>query len=72
MDECDQEDDIKLILQLFQELQPHKNSNLRLCVTSCPETHIRLGFSSMPEILHEDFNLSSIPKDIVEHDISIT
>ena len=71
MDECDREDDIKLILQLFRELQPHRNNNLRLCVTSRPETYIRLGFSSMPEILHKDLNLSSIPRDIVEHDIFV-
>ena len=71
MDECDQEDDIRLILQLFRELQPHQNSNLRLCVTSRPETYIRLGFSSMPEILHEDLNLGSLPRDIIEHDISV-
>ena len=71
MDECDQEDDIRLILQLFRELQPDQYGNLRLCVTSRPETYIRLGFSSMPEIIHEDLNLGSVSRHIVEHDISV-
>ena len=68
LDECDNENDIKLILRLFVDT---KGMNLGVIVTSRPETPIRLGFKNMTEIIHKDLALHDVPRSIVEHDISI-
>ncbi|KAL9613653.1 MAG: hypothetical protein Q9167_001829 [Letrouitia subvulpina] len=71
LDECDDEANIKLILQLFVESNKFGSVRLEMIVTSRPETPIRLGFKNMPEIIHEDLILHDVPRDIVEHDIFI-
>jgi hypothetical protein len=71
LDECDREEDIKLILQLFVEVKDLNTVRLRIFVTSRPETAIRFGFRDMPEIIHQDLLLHDIPRSIVEHDISV-
>ena len=68
LDECDRDEDIRLILQLFIEA---KDLNFGVIVTSRPEIPIRLGFRDMPEIVHKDLILQDIPRYIVEHDISV-
>jgi NACHT domain len=67
LDECEHEDDVRLILQLFVQA---KDLHLRVFLTSREETAIRLGFRDMPEIIHQDLDLHDIPRAIVEHDIS--
>lgn len=70
LDECDHENNIKLILQLFVEAKMMVGEKLKILVTSRPEVPIRLGFRDMPEIIHQDLVLHDIPRSIVEHDIS--
>ena len=69
LDECDHENNIKLILQLFVEAKMVIGEKLKILVTSRPEVPIRLGFRDMPEIIHQDLVLHDIPRSIVEHDI---
>lgn len=71
LDECEREEDIKLILQLFVEVKDLVAVKLKIFLTSRPEKPIRLGFRDMPEILHQDLILHGIPPLIVEHDISV-
>jgi hypothetical protein len=71
LDECDSEDDIRMILQLFTEARTLKAVRLRVFLTSRPEIPIRYGFYSIPETQHKDFVLHDIPPVIVNHDISI-
>lgn len=71
LDECEREDDIKLLLQLFVEVKDLQTVNLKIFLTSRPETPIRLGFRDMPEILHHELVLHDVPRPIVEHDISV-
>jgi NACHT domain len=71
LDECDREDDIRLILQLMIEANDLTNTRLQVFLTSRPETAMRLGFRDMLEILHQDLDLRDIPLAIVEHDISV-
>ena len=71
IDECNRDENIKLILQLFLELKNLQKKNTQIFLTSRPETVIRLGFSNMPSIVYKNLNLGSVPDDIVEHDISI-
>jgi hypothetical protein len=69
LDECEGENDIRTILQLFSEIQ--SLVQLRVFLTSRPEVPIRNGFVSMSEAEHQDFILHSISPAIVDHDIRI-
>ncbi|KAJ9654373.1 hypothetical protein H2201_009008 [Coniosporium apollinis] len=71
LDECEGEDDIKVILQLLAEAKNLTTIRLRVFVTSRPETPIRLGFRKMSGETHQDFVLHEIPPPIVSHDISV-
>ncbi|KAK2731053.1 hypothetical protein FQN57_003639, partial [Myotisia sp. PD_48] len=69
LDECDRDDDIRLILQLLTEDSDFKLIRLRILITSRPETPIRLGFKKMDTILHRDLVLDNISRRDVDHDI---
>jgi hypothetical protein len=71
LDECDSEDDIRMILQLLTEARTLKTVRLRVFLTSRPEIPIRHGFCHISEAGHEDFVLHNISPVIVNHDISI-
>ena len=71
LDECENQEDIKLILQLFVETKNSAAVNFGVFVTSRPETPIKLGFRDIPDIMHQDLILQDIPRSIVEHDITI-
>ncbi|PCD20317.1 hypothetical protein AU210_016184 [Fusarium oxysporum f. sp. radicis-cucumerinum] len=69
LDECDQEADIRLLINVFSQaktLRPH----LRVFLTSRPELPIRLGFSDV-QGAYQDVVLHEIPAQIVEHDIIV-
>lgn len=70
LDECEREDDIKLILRLFIEAKDLTAVRLRVLLTSRREIAIRLGFQDMPEIVYQDLDLHEVPRATVEHDIS--
>jgi hypothetical protein len=69
LDECDREEDIRIIIHLLSKVKHLTSVHLKFFVTSRPELPIRLGFEDIRGrykgvVLHE------IPKPIVEHDIS--
>lgn len=66
LDECDGDDDIKLLLRLFAETK-----SIRIFTTSRPETPIRLGFRDMEGIFHRDLALHEVSRDIVDLDIAV-
>ncbi|KAJ4030296.1 hypothetical protein NW756_010176 [Fusarium oxysporum] len=69
LDECDQEADIRLLINIFSQaktLRPY----LRVFLTSRPELPIRLGFSEV-QGSYQDLVLHDIPAQIVEHDIFV-
>jgi hypothetical protein len=68
LDECDNEDYIRMILQLLAEAQLLK-IRLRVLITSRPEVPIRYGFCQIPHTEHHDFILHNIEAAIVDHDI---
>ena len=70
LDECERENDIKLLLRLFIKAKNLTAVRLRVILTSRPEIVFRLGFQDMPEIIHQNLDLRDIPRDIVRHDIS--
>lgn len=71
LDECDGDNDIRILLQLLAEARSLRNIRLRIFLTSRPEIPIRHGFVRIPEVEHKDFVLHSISPAIVDHDISI-
>jgi len=71
LNECDGDNDVKGILQLFAEAKSLEPIQLRIFITSRPETPIRLGFRDMPGILHRDLVLNDVSREIIDNDISI-
>jgi hypothetical protein len=69
LDECEGENDVRLILRLLAETKTLKAVQLRVFITSRPETPIRFGFRSMPEDVHQDVALHDIDEVITHHDI---
>jgi hypothetical protein len=71
LDECEDENNVRTILQLLTEAQVLEGVQLRVFLTSRPEVPIRNGFSQMLEAKHQDFILHNISQSIVNHDIRI-
>ncbi|GLA33115.1 hypothetical protein AnigIFM63326_002394 [Aspergillus niger] len=68
LDECDRDDDIKVILQLLPRVQDVNSLCLRFFITSRPELPLRLGFNAID---HRDLILHEVPRPIIERDISM-
>ena len=71
LDECDNDNDIRTILQLFTEAASLDAVRLRFFMTSRPEIPIRYGFGQMSESEHRAFVLHNIYPSVVDHDISL-
>ncbi|KAH6974799.1 vegetative incompatibility protein HET-E-1 [Ilyonectria destructans] len=69
LDECERDDDVKLIINLFSRVKTLQSPRLRILVTSRPDLPIRLGFSAITG-KYQDLVLHEMPEHIVEHDIS--
>src|SRR5437762_3701642 len=69
LDECERDDDVRLIVHLFSRSKSLKSPRLRILVTSRPELPIRLGFSAI-DGKYQDLVLHEIPEPVVKHDIS--
>ncbi|KAK7423041.1 hypothetical protein QQX98_001331 [Neonectria punicea] len=70
LDECERDEDIKLIINLFSQTRDVQCPRLRVFVTSRPELPVRLGFSAV-EGRWQDCILHEIPRRVVERDISL-
>jgi hypothetical protein len=71
LDECEDENDIRTILQVLAEIQSSVDVQLRVFLTSRPEVPIRDSFTDMPDASYLGFVLHNIEPTIVEHDIRI-
>ncbi|KAI9763764.1 MAG: hypothetical protein M1839_006312, partial [Geoglossum umbratile] len=71
LDECEQEKDIRVILQLLARTKDIKPVSLRILVTSRPELPIRLGFKEMSDGTYQDLVLHEVLKRTIEHDIRL-
>ncbi len=71
LDECEGDEDVRVILQIMTEAKNLNNIRLCIFITSRPETPIRLSFKEMDEIIYRDLVLHNIPKHIVERDILV-
>ena len=71
LDECDSEDDIRIILHLLAEAGSLRTHPLRILLTSRPEILIQRSFHKMPKVRHQDFILHNISPPLVDHDITV-
>ena len=71
LDECEQEEDIQVILRLLAQTQCLGPGSLRVFVTSRPDLPIRLGFKQMSDGTYQDLILHNIPKETIKHDITL-
>jgi len=71
LDECDDDNNIRTILQLLAIARSLERVRLRVFLTSRPEIPIRYGFCQIPDTEHQDFVLHNISPSIIGHDISI-
>lgn len=71
LDECEQKNNIRVILQLLPQVQKSSFVHLRFFLTSRPELPVRLGFKNISDRDHQDLVLHKIPMPVVEHDISL-
>ncbi|THY40394.1 WD40 repeat-like protein [Aureobasidium pullulans] len=69
LDECDDENDIKSILQLFTQAQDVTTVRLRVIVTTRPGTHSHLGLHVAPATFRRQLVLDELSKDTVDQDI---
>lgn len=69
LDECDNQKDIRLILQLLAGTKDLTTLSLRIFVTSRPDIPIRLGFREMSTIMYKDLVLHDVPRSVVDSDI---
>jgi hypothetical protein len=71
LDECEDENDIRIILKLLAETQPVETVQLRAFLTSRPEIPIRNSFKQIPIAQHKGCILHDISRSTVDHDIRI-
>jgi hypothetical protein len=71
LDECDDDNNIRIIVHLLAEARLLEKVQIRVLLTSRPEIPIRHRFSQIPAKDHHDFVLHNISPSTVDHDITI-
>lgn len=69
LDECDRDDDIRVIIHLISLGRNLESVRLRAFMTSRPELPVRLGFRSI-QGKYQDLILHEIPRPIISQDIA--
>ncbi|EWC46469.1 hypothetical protein DRE_04192 [Drechslerella stenobrocha 248] len=70
LDECEGEDAVQSIINLLAKLQDLQ-IDLRIFITSRPETPIKLGFRELEDRQYKDLILHDIQKATIQHDICV-
>ncbi|KAI1155400.1 hypothetical protein F4825DRAFT_469164 [Nemania diffusa] len=70
LDECDRDEDVKLLIHLLSRANNSKSLRLRIFLTSRPELPIRLGFHNVKGT-YQDLILHEVEQPIIEHDLFI-
>lgn len=69
LDECDDFNDVRLLLRLLGDIQKMEDLGLRVLITSRPEDPIRLGFHNMSHIAYHELALHNVGRAIADQDI---
>ncbi|KAI0976336.1 vegetative incompatibility protein HET-E-1 [Xylaria arbuscula] len=70
LDECESEEDVKLLIKLLSLSKTLRSPQLRIFLTSRPELPIRLGFEAV-DGEYQDLVLHEIAEPVIEHDIAV-
>lgn len=71
LDECDQKEDIRAIIQLLAQAKDMGPISLRVFVTSRPEPPIRLSFQQMPDEAYQELVLNEVATDTIARDVRL-
>jgi hypothetical protein len=71
LDECNNDNNIRIIVQLLAEAQSLTGARLRVFMTSRPHEPIRYGFVQVPHTEHQDFALHRVSPLVVNNDIRL-
>lgn len=71
LDECDNKDDVSLLIRCLAATIAIEHVNLRIFVTSRPDQPINVGFSGISTDAHQDFILHDIEQSIVDQDLAV-
>lgn len=69
LDECDDTNDVRLLLQTLNTTPDAWDLKLRVFITSRPETFIRQSFSQIDHIAYHELALHEIPRTVVDSDV---
>jgi hypothetical protein len=70
LDECDQEEDIRIIIRLLSQTQHMPSMQLKFFLTSRPEFPIRLGFEDIRG-KYKGLILQQVPEPVIREDILV-
>jgi hypothetical protein len=70
LDECDGDENIKRLINIFTRAKLVSNVRVRVFITSRPELHIRLGFRAVAGN-YQDFVLHQVPEKVIRRDIEL-
>ncbi|KAI4170252.1 MAG: hypothetical protein LQ343_005135 [Gyalolechia ehrenbergii] len=70
LDECDDEIDLRMLLNLFATTNDLPELRIKIFVSSRPDLS-RHGFEEMPSIFHHTMILQDVPREVVDRDIKI-
>jgi hypothetical protein len=71
LDECKDDHNVYMIVQLLSEARLVNGIRLRVFLTSRSDVPIRRGFCQIPDTEHQDFVLHNISPSTVSHDITL-
>lgn len=71
LDECENDENVKTILQLLAKARSLTTVRLRVFFTSRPEIPIRYSMHDILQAEHQDLVLHNVPSTTVNHDISL-
>jgi WD40 repeat protein len=71
LDECDNEDDVSLLIQCLVDAAAVGDIRLRVFVTSRPDPLINSGFNRISREAHQDFILHNIEHSVVDQDLTL-
>jgi hypothetical protein len=71
LDECDNDSDVELIVELLTRAHETKAVPLRVLLTSRPELPVRNGFAHVAPAAHQDVVLHAISAHVVAHDLAV-
>ncbi|PYI12640.1 purine and uridine phosphorylase [Aspergillus sclerotiicarbonarius CBS 121057] len=71
LDECESDNDVRLILHLLSQIPDLSVVRLRIFLTSRPELPVRLGFKNIAANKYHCLALQVMSRPTIEHDISL-